>query len=222
VFIALGAALLELFSFMFLIFGLGLIITSIQLFRHRDRDPDVGENLVVRAARRALPLSERYDGNRLITTRDGRRLMTPMLLALIAIGTTDVLFAFDSIPAIFGISRHPYVVLVVNAFALLGLRPLYFLVSGLLDRLLYISTGLAAILAFIGVKLVLAFAHDRSHGVPEISTEISLAVIAIVLGLTTAASLLTARRDPEARAHAGALRARSADERAQPDEPSVR
>jgi tellurite resistance protein TerC len=188
VFIALGAALLDAFSFTYLLFGVGLTATAVQLFRHRDQDPSVEDNVVVAAAR--------------------RRGLSPMLLALVAIATTDVVFALDSIPAVFGITQHAYIVFAANAFALLGLRPLYFLVSGLLDRLVYLSTGLAVILAFIGVKLVLHFLHLHVHGVPEISTGLSLGVIAVVLAITTIASLLAVRRDPRRRAHSGSLRAR--------------
>jgi tellurite resistance protein TerC len=187
VFIVLGAALLEAFSFTYLVFGLGLTATAVQLFRHRDQDPSVEDNVIVAAAR--------------------RRGLSPMLLALVAIATTDVVFAMDSIPAVFGVTQHAYIVFAANAFALLGLRALYFLVSGLLDRLVYLSTGLAIILAFIGVKLVLHFAHLHDHGVPEITTGLSLAVIAAVLAVTTIASLLASRRDPRRRAHAGSLRA---------------
>lgn len=206
VFIALGATLLEAFSFMFAVFGVGLIVTAVQLFRHREQDPDVSENVVLGAARRVLPLSEHYHGSRLVTNGDGRRLLTPLFMALLAIGTADVVFALDSIPAVFGVSRHVYVVFAANAFALLGLRPMFFLVSGLLDRLVYLSTGLAAILAFIGVKLVLESAHDLGAGVPQISTGVTLAVIGTVLALTTGASVLRVRREPELRAHAGSLR----------------
>jgi tellurite resistance protein TerC len=136
-----------------------------------------------------------------------RRGLPPIVLALVAIATVDIVFALDSIPAVFGVTQHAYIVFAANAFALLGLRALYFLVSGLLDRLVYLSTGLAAILAFIGAKLVLHFAHLQDHGVPEISTGLSLTVIAAVLVVTTAASLARVRRDPRRRAHAGSLRA---------------
>jgi tellurite resistance protein TerC len=141
-----------------------------------------------------------------------RRGIQPMLLALLAIATTDVVFALDSIPAVFGITQHAYIVFVANAFALLGLRPLFFLVSGLLDRLVYLSSGLALILAFIGLKLVLHFVHLHHHGVPEISTGVSLAVIAVVLCATTVASLIAVRRNPRRRAHAGSLRTSQAPE----------
>jgi TerC family integral membrane protein len=216
--IALGAALLEAFSFMFLAFGLALLATSVQLYRHREEDPDVGENPLLRAARRVLPLTERYHDGALVVRGDGgggpgggggrKFAFTPLFMALLAIGTTDVIFAFDSIPAVFGISRHAYIVFAANAFALLGLRPLFFLVSGLLDRLIYISTGLASILAFIGVKLVLEFGHEHvDSGIPEIGTLTSLAVVVAVLAITVVASLLMARRQPGRRAHAGAIRA---------------
>jgi tellurite resistance protein TerC len=123
IFIALGAALLAAFSFMFLIFGLALVVTAVQLFRHRDEDPSVEDNLLVAVARRRLPFSDRYDDGRLVTRAQGRRVATPLFLVLVAIGSTDVLFALDSIPAIFGISREAFIVFAANAFALLGLRP---------------------------------------------------------------------------------------------------
>ncbi|HEX2298530.1 MAG TPA: TerC/Alx family metal homeostasis membrane protein [Pseudonocardiaceae bacterium] len=209
IFIALGATLLNLFSFMFLIFGGLLIWTAVQLYRHRNEDPDIEDNGLIRLSRRALPMTTDYDGGRLITTRQGRRVVTPLLIVLIAIGSTDLLFALDSIPAVFGVTQEPYIVFVANAFALLGLRALYFLVKGLLDRLVYLSTGLALILAFIGVKLILHWAHeDLSPGVPEIPTALSLVVIVVVLTITTVASLIRVRREPTARAHAGRLRAR--------------
>ncbi|MCW6006491.1 TerC family protein [Micromonospora sp. CPCC 205371] len=208
IFIVVGAALLSLFTFMFLVFGALLIITAIQLFRHRDEDPDIGDNVMIRATRRFLPITEDYEGGRLVTRLDGRRAVTPLFVVLIAIGSTDLLFALDSIPAVFGVTEEPYLVFTANAFALLGLRALYFLVSGLLDRLVYLSTGLALILAFIGVKLVLHWAHkDISDSVPEVSTNVSLIVIGAVLAVTTVASLIKVRRDPTARAHAGSLRA---------------
>jgi tellurite resistance protein TerC len=206
VFIALGAALLEAFSFMFLIFGLVLLATAVQLIRHRDEDPSVEDNVLVAIARRRLPFTDRYQGGRLLARLDGRWVLTPLFLVLVAIGSTDLLFALDSIPAIFGVSREAFIVFAANAFALLGLRALFFLVSGLLDRLLYLSTGLAVILAFIGVKLVLHFAHSQDHGLPEISTGLSLIVIVMVLAVTTIVSLLKSRSQPTARAHAGAVR----------------
>ncbi len=207
IFIAVGAALLSAFSFMFLIFGLGLIATAVQLFRHRDEDPSVSHNAVVALARRRLPLTDRYDGNRIVTRVNGRRMLTPLFIVLFAIGTTDFLFALDSIPAVYGVTTHPYIVLAANVFALLGLRSLFFLVAGLLDRLVYLSMGLSVILTFIGIKLVLHFGHLQNHSIPELSTGLSLGVIVIVLAVTTGASVARVRRDPRRRAHAGALRA---------------
>jgi tellurite resistance protein TerC len=208
IFIALGAALLSLFSFMFLIFGLLLVYTAVQLFRHRDEDPDIEDNAVVKAARRLLPVSDAYVGGRLLARVDGRRMVTPLFLVLVAIGGIDLLFALDSIPAVFGVTQEPYIVFVANAFALLGLRALFFLVKGLLDRLVYLSTGLALILAFIGVKLILHWLHvDISPSVPEISTPVSLGVIVVVLVVVTVASLVKTRTDPTAKAHPGSLRA---------------
>ncbi len=182
VFIVLGAAMIDAFSFTYLLFGLVLAATAVQLFRHRDDDPSIEDNPVVAAAR--------------------RRGMPPTLLALLAIATTDLVFALDSIPAVFGVTQHAYIVFAANAFALLGLRPLYSLVSGLLDRLVYLSTGLAVVLGFIGVKLVLEF--FQLH----ISIAVSLAVIGLALAITTIASLARVRRDPRRRAHAGALRSK--------------
>lgn len=207
IFIALGAALLSLFSFMFLIFGLVLVVTAVQLYRHRNVDPDVHDNVLVRVARRGLTVTTEYDGGRLFTRSAGRRAVTPLFIVLLAIGSTDLLFALDSIPAIFGITEEPYIVFTANAFALLGLRALFFLVKGLLDRLVYLSTGLALILAFIGVKLVLHWGHGIDDRVPEISTNLSLIVIAVVLTVTTIASLIKVHLDPTIRAHAGSLSA---------------
>jgi tellurite resistance protein TerC len=215
IFIALGATLLSLFSFMFLVFGLILIWTAVQLFRHRDEDPDIEDNALVRASRRLLPVTEDYVDGKMTVRVDGRRMVTPLFIVLIAIGSSDLLFALDSIPAVFGVTSEAYIVFVANAFALLGLRALFFLVKGLLDRLVYLSTGLSLILAFIGVKLVLHWAHeDVSTSVPEISTGVSLGVILVTLVITTVASLIKVRKDPAAKAHAGSVRAsRSRDER---------
>ncbi|MCF6386712.1 TerC family protein [Mycobacterium sp. MBM] len=208
IFIALGATLLALFSFMFLIFGLLLIYTAIQLFRHRNEDPDVENNIMIRATRKILPISDDYDGGKLLTRRDGRRMATPLLAVLIAIGSVDLLFALDSIPAVFGVTSEPYIVFTANAFALLGLRALFFLVKGLLDRLVYLSTGLSIILAFIGAKLILHWGHvDIDPRIPEINTYLSLVVIIGILTIVTVASLIKTRKDPSAKAHAGSLRA---------------
>jgi tellurite resistance protein TerC len=212
VFIAVGAAAIQRFSVTFLVFGGLLIWTAVQLFRHRDQDPDVEDNPVLRWARRRLPATDHYDGARLTTTEAGRRVVTPLFFVFLAIGTTDLLFALDSIPAVFGVTQEPYLVFTANAFALLGLRALYFLLRGLLDRLVYLSTGLSVILAFIGVKLILTFLHDLNPAIPHIPTPVSLAVILGVLAITTAASVVAARRDPSRRAHAGNLRAHQQDQ----------
>jgi tellurite resistance protein TerC len=206
IFILLGAALLETFSFMFLLFGLLLLFTAIQLFRHRDQDPSIEDNVLVMAARKRLPVTDDYGDGGFTTRIDGRKMVTPLFLVLVAIGSTDILFALDSIPAIFGVTEEVYIIVAANAFALLGLRALFFLVTGLLDRLVYLSIGLAIILGFIGIKLGLHWAHLQSDGVPEISTGQSLIVIAVVLTVTTIASIIKSRRDPDARAHAGSLR----------------
>ena len=208
IFIALGAALLSAFSIVFLLFGLLLIVTAVQLFRHRDEDPDIEDNAVVKGARRFLPITDDYVGGRLRTRVDGRTMFTPLFLVLVAIGSIDLLFALDSIPAVFGVTEEAFIVFTANAFALLGLRALFFLVKGLLDRLIYLSTGLAIILAFIGVKLVLHWLHvDVSTAVPEIPTLLSLAVILVVLAVVIVASLVKTRNDPSQHAHAGSLRA---------------
>jgi tellurite resistance protein TerC len=207
IFIALGATLLALFSFMFLLFGLLLIFTGVQLYRHRDEDPDIENNVVVTTARRVMRVTDEYVGGRLFTRLDGKRVATPLFIVLVAIGGVDLLFALDSIPAVFGVTEEAYIVFAANAFALLGLRALFFLVKGLLDRLVYLSTGLAIILAFIGVKLILHWAHvDISESVPEVPTPLSLGVIIAILVIVTVASLVKTRNDPSAKAHPGSLR----------------
>ena len=207
VFIAIGAVLLSALSFMFVIFGLVLLWAAVQMFRNRNADPDVSGSPLVRVARRVLPVTETFDGGRLVTRDASRagRVVTPLFLVFIAIGGTDVMFALDSIPAVFGVTDEGYIVFAANAFSLLGLRALFFLVTGLLDRLVYLSAGLAVILAFIGVKLILEWAHGISRAIPEISTAWSLAVIAGVLVITIVASLVKSRRDPGAKAHAGVV-----------------
>jgi tellurite resistance protein TerC len=209
IFIAMGATLISLFTVVFALFGVLLIYTAVQLFRHRDTDPDIEANALVKAARRMLPVTGDYVGGKLVTRVDGRRMVTPLFIVLIAIGGIDLLFALDSIPAVFGVTGEPYIVFAANAFALLGLRALFFLVKGLLDRLVYLSVGLSVILGFIGVKLILHWAHeDVSTSVPEISTALSLGVIVVVLAIVTVASLIKTRNDPTAKAHPGSLRAR--------------
>jgi tellurite resistance protein TerC len=206
VFIALGAALISAFSFMFVLFGLLLVVTAVQLFRHRDKDPEIEDNAIVRLTRRIVGVTTHYDGGRLFTRIDGRRVATPLFIVFVALGSTDLLFALDSIPAVFGVTEEAFIVFACNAFALLGLRALYFLVTGLLDRLVYLSTGLSLILAFIGVKLLLHYGHLQDDAIPEIETSTSLLVILAILTVTVVASIRKARRDPAARAHAGTLR----------------
>ena len=210
VFIAVGAAAISAFSFMFVIFGVFLIYTAIQLARHHNEDPDIDDNKLLVYARKVLPATEDFHGGRLVAREDGRRVVTPLFLVFIAIGSTDLLFALDSIPAVFGITQEPFIVFAANAFALLGLRALYFLIHGLLERLVYLSLGLSVILAFIGVKLILVFLHeDVNEAIPHIPTPLSLGVILGILAVTTVASLLRSSKHPEERAHAGSLRGHS-------------
>lgn len=205
VFIAVGAAALAAFSFTFVIFGLILVWTGIQLARHRDEDPDPMDSKLVRMIHRRIPSTTEYDGTKLFTKLSGKKLATPLLTVMVTIGVTDLLFALDSIPATFGVTQQAYLVFTANAFALLGLRALYFLLKGLLDKLIYLSTGLAFILVFIGIKLVLTFAHETWSSVPKIPTVASLVVIAIVLVVVAVASIWKVRKDPSATAHAGRL-----------------
>jgi tellurite resistance protein TerC len=205
VFIVLGAAVISHFSWVFYLFGAFLVYTAITLVRDRGAGEDYQENAVIRRLRRVLPMSEDYSGSRLRVQRDGRRLWTPLIVVFVALGTTDLLFALDSIPAIFGLTREPFLVFTANVFALMGLRQLYFLLGGLLRRLVYLSLGLAAVLGFIGVKLVLEALHDNTlpflnggrpiEAVPAIPIWLSLSVIVGVLGVATVASLLRSRRD---------------------------
>jgi tellurite resistance protein TerC len=205
IFIAIGATLLAYFSFMFLVFGAILIFTGIKLYQHRDEDPDIEDNALVRATKRRIPVTEDYREGHFFVHEDGIRKATPLFIAFVAIASTDILFALDSIPAVYGVTDEPYIVFVANAFALLGLRALFFLVDGLLDRLVYLSTGLALILVFIGIKLTLHWAHGIWPDVPEITIGFSLGFIAVVLTVTTIASVVAVRRNPELRAHAGSF-----------------
>ena len=208
IFIAIGAAALAAFAFTFVIFGAILIWTGIQLMRHRNEDPDPMDNPVIRIVRKRFAFTDTYDGTKLFTTANGARVATPLLFVMIAIGATDLLFALDSIPATFGVTQEPYLVFTANAFALLGLRALYFLLRGLLDKLVHLSTGLSVILVFIGVKLVLTYFHEVfPETVPKIPTNVSLVVIIGVLLITGVASYLKVRRDPTAVAHAGRMTA---------------
>jgi tellurite resistance protein TerC len=206
IFILIGAAAIARFSWVFYIFGLFLIITGIKLaFGIGDQDESYEPNIVIRLARRLLPVTDDYDGARVFTMIDGKRYLTPMMMVMVAIGMTDILFALDSIPAIFGLTDVPYIVFAANAFALLGLIELYFLIGGLLKKLAYLSFGLALVLGFIGVKLVIEAMHTNNLGfindgqpirlVPEISTWLSLVIIIGILAATTVASLLKSRSD---------------------------
>jgi tellurite resistance protein TerC len=202
IFIALGAVAINQFSWVFYVFGAFLVYTAINLARNTDHDDDA-ENFVVRFARRHLSLTDKWgDGLKLWIKENGKRLMTPMFLVIVALGTTDLLFALDSIPAIYGLTQEPYLVFTANVFALMGLRQLYFLLGDLLKRLVYLSQGLAVILLFIGVKLVLHALHENElpfiNGgehvpVPEIPTLASLGVIVVTLIITTVASLYKTR-----------------------------
>jgi tellurite resistance protein TerC len=205
IFIAIGATALEYFSFTFVIFGALLIWTGIQLMRHRDEDPDPRDNLMVRIARKRYRFTDDYHGTKLFIKENGLRFATPLLLVMFAIGTTDLLFALDSIPATFGVTQEPYLVFTVNAFALLGLRALYFLLRGLLDKMIYLSLGLSVILIFIGIKLLLTYFHEVNSAIPKISTNMSLAFIAIVLIAVAIGSAIKVKRDPGAIGHAGRL-----------------
>lgn len=205
VFIAIGAAALEAFSFTFVIFGAILIYTGIQLARHRNEDPEPTDNFIVRRVRNKYSFTDDYHGTKSFIRVNGKRMATPLLLVMLAIGSTDILFALDSIPATFGVTSEPYIVFTANAFALLGLRALYFLLQGLLDKLIYLSLGLAIILVFIGIKLVLTFLHGVNPAIPHISTNVSLMVIGSILVITALASWWAVRRNPDAIAHAGRI-----------------
>jgi tellurite resistance protein TerC len=205
IFIALGAVAIQEFSWVFYIFGAFLVYTAINLARDTEHDDDA-ENVVVRFARGHLKLTDRWDGMKLWIKDNGKRLMTPMFLVIVALGTTDLIFALDSIPAIYGLTQQPYLVFTANVFALMGLRQLYFLLGDLLKRLVYLSQGLAIILAFIGVKLFLHALHENElpfiNGgehvpVPEIPTLLSLGVIVVTLIITTVASLYKTRADAQ-------------------------
>lgn len=205
VFIALGAAALHAFTFTFVIFGALLIYTGIKLLRHWDEDDEPSENAFVRRVRKIIPVTDNLEGNKLFVRKNGKRMATPMLLVMVAVASTDLLFALDSIPATFGVTEEPFLVFSANAFALLGLRALYFLLKGLLDKLVYLSLGLAAILMFIGVKLILIYGHERFASVPKISTNVSLLVIASILIISGVASYVKIKRDPSAHAHSGKI-----------------
>ncbi|MEV0869072.1 TerC family protein [Brachybacterium paraconglomeratum] len=208
--IALGAAAIDNFSWAFYLFGAILLYTAIKMIvdELKEDSHEDSEGVFVRLVKKVLPATDEYDGDKFFTIENGKRVLTPMLLVMIAIGATDILFALDSIPAIFGLTQNTYIVFTATVFSLLGLRQLYFLIDGLLDRLVYLSYGLSIILAFIGVKLVVHALHENElgfinggeavHAIPEITTAFSLSVIIGVLTVTVLASLLS----PKGRAQA--------------------
>ena len=205
IFIAVGAAALAAFSFTFVIFGAILIWTGVGLFKHWDEDPSPEDNKLVKIIRKRIAMTDEYDGSKIFTRINGKRIATPMFLVMIAIASTDLLFALDSIPATFGVTQEPFLVFAANAFALLGLRALYFLLKGLLDKLVYLSLGLSIILMFIGVKLIMTYVHEIWYEVPKIPTVVSLMVIALILIVSTVASLIKVKKDPSATAHPGRM-----------------
>ena len=203
IFIAAGAAALHAFSFTFVLFGAILIWTGVGLFKHWDEDPDPSDNAIVKRLRKRIAMVDDFHGTKMFIRQNGKRFATPMFMVMIAIATTDLLFALDSIPATFGVTSETFLVFSANAFALLGLRALYFLVKGLLDRLVYLSLGLAFILIFIGIKLIMTYLHEIYYSVPKIPIPVSLGVIATILVISTVASLLKTKSDASLKAHAG-------------------
>ncbi|MGW7020535.1 TerC family protein [Streptomyces decoyicus] len=204
-FIAAGAAIIANFSWVFYLFGAFLIWTAwklIQDARAGAEDEEYEENRFLKVVEKRFPSTDKYHGTKLFIVENGKRLMTPMLVVMLAIGTTDVLFALDSIPAIFGLTQDPYIVFTANAFALMGLRQLYFLIGGLLKKLVHLSYGLSVILGFIGVKLVLHALHESGVAVPEINIPVSLGVICAVLVVTTITSLRASKKQAAAEAAA--------------------
>jgi tellurite resistance protein TerC len=212
-FIAAGAALISRFSWVFYLFGALLLYLGWQQLRHKDKGEEYRENTSLRMLRKLVPVTDEYHGTKLTVKLDGKRWVTPMLAVMLAIGSADLIFALDSIPAIFGLTKEPFLVFTANAFALMGLRQLYFLIGGLLNKLVYLHIGLGIILGFIGLKLVLEALHENSLpflnngepllGVPTVSIEVSLGVIIGVLLVTTVASLLKVRWGPAAAEKAG-------------------
>ncbi|MDX2558188.1 TerC family protein [Streptomyces sp. TX20-6-3] len=215
IFIAAGAAIIASFSWVFYIFGAFLIYTAwklIQEARADEDEEDWEENRLLKMAEKRFGVADRYHGTKLFIRNNGKRIMTPLMVVMLAIGTTDILFALDSIPAIFGLTQDPYIVFTANAFALMGLRQLYFLIGGLLKKLVHLSYGLSVILGFIGVKLVLHALHESGVHVPEISIPFSLAFIGGVLVITTITSLIASKRQSERDAAEGATDADGIDD----------
>ncbi|MEU1280587.1 TerC/Alx family metal homeostasis membrane protein [Streptomyces sp. NPDC005805] len=208
IFIAAGAAIIASFSWVFYIFGAFLIYTAwklIQEARADEEEDEFEENRLLKSIEKKFGVADRYHGTKLFIRNNGKRVLTPLMVVMLAIGTTDVLFALDSIPAIFGLTQDPYIVFTANAFALMGLRQLYFLIGGLLKKLVHLSYGLSVILGFIGVKLVLHALHESGVHVPEISIPFSLAVICGVLVITTITSLIASKKQAEREAAEAAV-----------------
>lgn len=205
IFIALGAVVINAFAGVFFLFGAFLIFTAVRLvidYRKHDDEDEAPDNIAMRWVKRRIPSTTEFHGTRMVPRIDGRRMATPMLMVIIALGSTDLMFALDSIPAIYGLTQEPYLVFTANVFALMGLRQLYFLLGGMLRRLVYLSLGLSVILAFIGVKLIMHALHATPvlswvgidpHVVPEVPTWLSLMVIIVVLVVTTVASLIKSK-----------------------------
>jgi tellurite resistance protein TerC len=205
VFIAVGAAAINEFSWVFYLFGVFLIYTAVGLAKEGATDDDeYEENRLIKWVETHLPATDQWHGVKVLVKDNGRRLITPMFLVILALGTTDLLFALDSIPAIYGLTKEPYLVLTANIFALMGLRQLYFLIGGLLKRLIYLSYGLAVLLGFIGLKLILHAMHENElpfinggehiEWAPDIPILVSLGVIVGILAVTTVASLVASAR----------------------------
>ena len=209
VFIAIGAAAINEFSWIFYLFGLFLIWTAVKLAKEgsSDDDDEYEENRLIKWVESHLPVTDQWHGVKPFVNENGKRLVTPMFIVILALGTTDLLFALDSIPAIYGLTQEPYLVLTANIFALMGLRQLYFLIGGLLQRLVYLSYGLAILLGFIGIKLILHAMHENElpfiNGgepiawAPDIPILVSLGVIVGILAVTTVASLAASKRGVE-------------------------
>jgi tellurite resistance protein TerC len=205
IFIALGAAALSAFDWVFLVFGAILVFTAVKILRDslRGHDPDIEVDQMrsVRLVRRVFPVTDDYEGPRLVSRVGGRRALTPLALVVVAVFAADIVFAVDSVPAVYGITGDPFLVFATNAFALLGLRALYFVLEGALSKLRHLGFGLATILAFIGIKLGLHWGHMHWDAVPEVPTLWSLAFIVVVLGITTWTSLAADRRATREAAH---------------------
>ena len=200
IFILIGAALISRFTWVFFLFGAFLIYTAVKLVLGGDEDEEYHENGIIRNLRKIIKITDDYDGEKLRTTKNGVRYWTPILIVFLTIGTTDVMFAFDSIPAIFGMPTDPLLVFTYKVFALLGLQQLYFLLGALLDKLVYLPAGLSVVLGFIGVKLIMEALHGNTlpfinggegvHWVPEVPTWLSLAVIVLAIGGASVASVI--------------------------------